>query len=593
MRLNISSFQNKSWLWLLPGICIAGCDAPTSDSQAPSRRDASAATTKSALDEKTIANIERFCGDCHPLPIPSTFPKENWAAEVRQGFKFYIESKRTDLPEPIQRDVIRYYEERANDVVVVPRADTMIVPPSPVRFEPSDPIATADVAPATAHLVWQQSERSLLFTDMYSGTLKRWSPGAVGLSVSRRSPFPIQAGQPDASALRLMNSEPDASALRLMNSEPDASALRLMNGEPDASALRLIKSKAAASTGDSLELIAEGRNFCRVVPFDWDGDGHMDYILGEMGSFRVGDHENGRVSIHFGGDNPQSTVIAEGLGRTVEAKPFDYDQDGDLDLVVIDFGWRDSGSVKLLRNQGGEKRSPKWSLEVIDDRHGALGVEFADLDQDGKMDFVVAFAQEYETVEAYLQRENGMYEKQLILQLPDPSYNSSAFQLVDLDKDGLIDVVHTCGDVMDSLLPKPYHGLRWVKNLGGGKWENRELGLLVGALQSAVADFDGDGDLDIACVGLFPHGGSAGPGAFDSICWWEQRTPDEFIRHSVERDRCSHASCVAADVDGDSRIDLVVGEWLDDKQKGAFRVFRNLPATTPVSSKLGEVPQAN
>jgi hypothetical protein len=202
------------------------------------------------------------------------------------------------------------------------------------------------------------------------------------------------------------------------------------------------------------------------------------------------------------------------------------------------------------------------------------------------MDFVVAFAQEYETVEAFLQRENGMYEKQLILQLPDPSYNSSAFQLVDLDKDGLIDVVHTCGDVMDSLLPKPYHGLRWVKNLGGGKWENRELGLLVGALQSAVADFDGDGDLDIACVGLFPHGGSAGPGAFDSICWWEQRTPDEFIRHSVERDRCSHAACVAADVDGDSRIDLVVGEWLDDKQKGAFRVFRNLPATTPLSSEL-------
>ncbi|XZE36457.1 FG-GAP repeat domain-containing protein [Pirellulaceae bacterium SH501] len=553
MRLKNSSFLKKSWLWLIPGICVAGCDTSRTESRGTTPKDGSAATAKSSLDEKTIAKIERFCGDCHPLPIPSTFPKENWAAEVRQGFKFYIESKRTDLPEPIQRDVIRYYEERANDVVVVPRADTMFVPPSPVRFEPSEPIATGDVAPATAHLVWQTTERSLLFTDMYSGTLKRWSPGPTEQSISSIPSIPIQAGKPDASAFRL------------------------------------IGTRLAASSGDSTELIAQGRNFCRVVPFDWDGDGHMDYILGEMGSFRVGDHENGRVSIHFGGDNPQSLVIAEGLGRTVEAKPFDYDLDGDLDLVVIDFGWRDSGSVKLLRNQGGEKRSPNWNLEVIDDRHGALGVEFADLDRDGKMDFVVAFAQEYETVEAFLQQENGRYEKQVILQLPDPSYNSSAFQLVDLDRDGLIDVVHTCGDVMDSLLPKPYHGLRWVKNLGGGKWENRELGLLVGALQSAVADFDGDGDLDIACVGLFPHGGSSGPGAFDSICWWEQRTPDEFIRHSIERDRCSHAACVAADVDGDSRIDLVVGEWLDDKQKGAFRVFRNLPAALV----LGEASKAD
>lgn len=529
MRFTSLTYRLKAWL-LIAG-CFAGCGAPQDIGITPPLAHESATDARRApLDEATVAKIERFCGDCHPLPIPSTFPRENWAAEVRQGFKFYIESKRNDLPEPTQRDVIRYYEEQAPEVVVVPRADAMKEAPSPVRFLPSEPIAIAEVAPATAHLVWQSAEKSLLFTDMYSGTLKSWSPNSL--------------------------------------------------------------SPPATSARDSVRTIAEGRNFCRVVPFDWDGDGHMDYIVGEMGSFRVGDHENGRVSIHFGGDAPQSIVIAEGLGRTVEAKPYDYDQDGDLDLLVIDFGWRDSGSLKLLRNEGGEKRSPRWKREVIDDRHGALGVEFADLDQDGKMDFVVAFAQEYETVEAYLQRDNGTYEKELILQLPDPSYNSSAFQLVDLDQDGRIDVVHTCGDVMDSLLPKPYHGLRWVKNLGDGKWENRELGLLVGALQSAVADFDGDGDLDIACVGLFPHGGSSGAGAYDSICWWEQKTSGEFQRHSVERDRCSHAACVAADVDGDSRIDLVVGEWLDDKQKGAFRVFRNLPATTPVSSashEIGEV----
>ena len=158
-------------------------------------------------------------------------------------------------------------------------------------------------------------------------------------------------------------------------------------------------------------------------------------------------------------------------------------------------------------------------VEILEPKHGALGVEIADLDGDSKMDFVVAYGQEFETVEVYLNRGAGKFEHQVIMRLPDPSYNSSSIQVVDLDQDGRLDIVHTCGDTMDALLPKPYHGLRWIRNLGNGEWENRELGLLVGALQSTVADFDGDGDLDIAAVGLFPMAYLDGPGAYDSICW--------------------------------------------------------------------------
>ena len=128
---------------------------------------------------------------------------------------------------------------------------------------------------------------------------------------------------------------------------------------------------------------------------------------------------------------------------------------------------------------------------------------------------------------------------------------------------------------MDALLPKPYHGLRWIRNLGNGEWENRELGLLVGALQSTVADFDGDGDLDIAAVGLFPKAHLDGPGAYDSICWWEQKENLVFVRHSIERDYCSHASCTTGDINGDGRVDLIVGEWLSE-DRTAFRVFLNI-----------------
>jgi hypothetical protein len=38
-----------------------------------------------------------------------------------------------------------------------------------------------------------------------------------------------------------------------------------------------------------------------------------------------------------------------------------------------------------------------------------------------------------------------------------------------------------------------------------------------------------------------------------------------------------HATCTAADVDRDGRIDLIVGEWADKDAKGALKVFWNRP----------------
>lgn len=496
-------------------IVLGGCHREGANYDSPSEKERTNQLA-TGLSPETVSRIERFCGDCHPMPIPATFPKANWPEEVRQGFDFYMESNRNDLEEPIRHDVVKYFQHSAPERILVPRADEMKKEPSSIRFERGQGFGIADSPAATAHVVWNPMQKSVYFTDMRGSTFRVW----------------------------------DASPLF-----PEANSW--LNDR----------------------IIATGAHFCRVHLCDWDRDGTQDYLLGELGSFPVGDHQKGRVSLLIGAPNGnvEKIILAENLGRVVEAKPFDYDDDGDTDVLVAEFGWRKTGSLKLLRNVGGTVRAPMMQVEILDPKHGALGVEIADLDGDSKLDFVVAYGQEFETVEVYLNRSAGKFEHQVIMQLPDPSFNSSSIQVADLDQDGRLDIVHTCGDTMDALLPKPYHGLRWIRNLGNGEWENRELGLLVGALQSTVADFDGDGDLDIAAVGLFPMAYLDGPGAYDSICWWEQKRNLVFTRHSIERDNCAHATCTTGDVNGDGRIDLIVGDWLGE-DRSSFRVFLNFHA---------------
>jgi len=461
------------------------------------------------LSADTIVRIERFCGDCHAMPLPSTFPKSRWPEEVRQGFDFYIDSKRTDLVEPSRHDVVRYFQEAAPEKVVVPRADGMPTVPSSIRFQPGADLGTSEGSSATAQLNWDVATRSLLVTDMRAGTLRLWQPG-----------------------------------------------------------------------NDELRLVTTGKNICRVTRCDWNGDGLEDLLLGEMGSFPVGDHHAGCVTLMLKQNDGtwNKTTLANELARVVEAIPIDYDEDGDWDVLVAEFGWRKTGALKLLRNMGGSVNEPDMRVEILDDKHGVLGVKAADMDGDSRLDFVVAYGQEFESVEIYFNRSAGNWDKKIIFKLPDPSYNASAFEVVDLDNDGRLEIVHTCGDTMDALIAKPYHGVRWLRNMGDRQWENHELGLLVGALQPTVADFDQDGDLDIAAVGLFPNAQEETAGAYDSICWWEQRENLQFIRHSIQRDQCSHAACTVGDVDGDGRIDLIVGEWLNPSGAG-FRVFFNQPAT--------------
>jgi hypothetical protein len=166
-------------------------------------------------------------------------------------------------------------------------------------------------------------------------------------------------------------------------------------------------------------------------------------------------------------------------------------------------------------------------------------------------------------LEAFLSRAGGKFDRQVLYRAPDPSYGSSGIQLVDLDRDGDLDVLYTNGDTFDSFYVKPYHSIRWIENRGDSAWQDHLLANLPGVHRALAGDLDGDGDLDVAACCFVAELSLERQPEIDrlaSLVWLEQRDGG-FHVHVIETGNAAHACLELADVNRDGALDLVVGTF--------------------------------
>ena len=454
----------------------------------------------------TEQQIVAFCGDCHALPKPTNFPQSAWYDEVKRGFDFYHQSARKDLSPPPVQAVVEYFRTRAPKSLVAPslNSETGV---SSLRFRRSEialPKSEGISKPAAVSFVthWPGSENS-----SKSLLLSDMAGGGVWRWQ------PLAADRPPQK-------------------------------------VALLRNPALA----------------RFV--DLNGNGEPDLVVADLGSFSPADHDRGRVvwlpDVGASPSAQQGTPLIEGLGRVADVQPADFDGDGDTDLAVAEFGWHKTGRVLWLRNDG-NVTSPKFELQVLDRRSGAIHVPVTDLNHDGRPDVVTLISQEFEVIEAFLNRGDGAFEKRLVHAANDPSFGSSGIQLIDLDGDGDQDVLYANGDTFDSKLIKPYHGIQWLENTGGFPFVPHRLTSMPGVHRALAGDLDGDGDLDIVAGALLPianHEDAANLN-LDSLIWLEQREPGKFVRHSLETANCIHATLELADFDGDGDLDIATGSFRD------------------------------
>lgn len=314
-------------------------------------------------------------------------------------------------------------------------------------------------------------------------------------------------------------------------------------------------------------LLSACANPAHLEPCDLDGDGQRDYVVAELGSALSGDHSRGAVIwLRADGDRWKQRLLLSGVGRVADARPGDFDGDGDQDLVVAEFGHFRTGRILYLENTSRIEGVPQFREHVIDERHGTIHVPTADLNGDGLLDFVALISQEYELVEAFLNQGDGTFQREAIFNGNDPAYGSSGIQLVDLDADGDLDVLYSNGDTFGSEELKPYHGIHWLECRGEYPFQDHFLTGMVGVQKSLAADVDGDNDLDIVAVALMPKNLLANPEleTHDSIIWLEQTQRGKFVRHALESNKFFHAALEVADLDSDGDLDLAIGNMHPD-----------------------------
>ena len=222
---------------------------------------------------------------------------------------------------------------------------------------------------------------------------------------------------------------------------------------------------------------------------------------------------------------PEKRFIVSSLGAG--AGLLDYDQDGDLDLYLVNGAPLEDRTPgpglpnRLFRNEGGFRFTDRTEAAGVGDTGWGYGVAAADVDNDGFPDLYVTNLGENVL---YRNRGDGTFER-----IPaaggasHPGYSTSA-AFLDAENDGDLDLV-VLGYTADSIdsLPPPGAGASCVwfglpvfcgpsglipagdaffRNLGDGTFEDFTAGSGIGAAEPGyglgvvAGDLDADGDTD-------------------------------------------------------------------------------------------------
>jgi Secretion system C-terminal sorting domain/FG-GAP-like repeat len=245
-----------------------------------------------------------------------------------------------------------------------------------------------------------------------------------------------------------------------------------------------------SSFGTADPNIIEAR--CFPADFDMDGDYDLEFI-GRIGSsnnnFLL--KNNGQGS--FVPVGSMITVNSIAMNNLETAKVRDIDNDGDPDFIAVtgqDYSWR---KVSVFINNNGTFTLGFETPTYL----GIPQLSVEDMNNDGRLDLMFSHAMGNSTGNPYnykllYQTSNGNFEDSRIVFSDKETRDLSYFNCVDLNRDGFLDILWAA-----------YHNNRNLEilvNAGGGGFTKRTT-ILPATYGMSVADYTGDGHIDVAVIG--------------------------------------------------------------------------------------------
>ena len=314
----------------------------------------------------------------------------------------------------------------------------------------------------------------------------------------------------------------------------------------------------ANDTFDEIVLASDLRAPVHVETADIDGDGDLDVLVASMSVVFPHNDRIGTVFIleNDGRQNFTPHIILENTSRVVDIRAADLNGDGQLDLVLGQFGY-DQGEISWL-----ERTGPwEYRRHVLLELSGAINACVADFNGDGRPDIVALLSQQWEEVYYFENTGGGRFITKRIWGSTNEDYGSSGLIVSDLNRDGRPDIVFTNGDGFGPAAtpgPRPWHGVQWLENRGDGNFRYRRIGTLPGAYSPVAIDLDGDGAIDIVASSAYSDWNSKSANSI-ALMWFRNDGQLNFEPRILARTPKDLITLAAGDFDRDGKPELVTG----------------------------------
>jgi len=262
---------------------------------------------------------------------------------------------------------------------------------------------------------------------------------------------------------------------------------------------------------------------------------------------RIAPYSSGAVEGH-------ASVVIDGLYRTADMELADLNGDNAEDFIISGFG-DNFGSVSWFESQP----DGAYAEHVLITRPGAGRTQVHDFNDDGFLDIAVLLSQAREGFYVLLNDGSNAFETVTVFET-HPGYGHAYFELQDFNDDGLMDVMTVNGDNVDSdpyNTLRNYHGVRVFLNEGDLQFRQAYFYPMHGAFGARAADFDNDGDLDIAAISFYPDFASDKRESFAYLQNTGGLRFEAYTSDALNRGRW--VTLDAGDLDGDEDIDIILG----------------------------------